>query len=208
MQSFSLLLRRVRNILRGLVQRHAHVSVRRSLWDSEFSKGRWTGLEDTRGDCIYPYLVKYAAGGRILDLGCGSGNTGNELDDAGYCQYVGVDISVNAIEKARRRSGETGRVAKNQYISSDILTFSTDQLFEVILFRDSLYYVPLSRIRPLLERYSRNLSRSGVFVVRIAFGDQAYQSVSKAIEQDFHIVEKVIFDRPSALILVFRRGTR
>src|ERR1700674_5764890 len=91
------LAQRVRNVSRGLLQRYGTESMKRALWNSEFMGGRWNCLDDTSGDCVYPYVEKYARNGSILDLGCGSGNTGIELDVTAYQQYVGVDISDAAI---------------------------------------------------------------------------------------------------------------
>jgi len=79
-------------------------TLKKRLWDAEFEGGKWNFIDDTRGDCVYGYLEKYGRQGSILDLGCGQGNTANELVDSAYRTYVGVDISEAALEKGR--SGE------------------------------------------------------------------------------------------------------
>src|SRR5262245_18919549 len=102
--SFMYLVRKVRNIVRGFLQAYGTTKVKRHLWNTEFSRGRWDCLDRTPCDCIYPYIEKYANNGSILDLGCGSGSTGSELDAIIYRYFIGVDISDVAIEKARRRA--------------------------------------------------------------------------------------------------------
>jgi SAM-dependent methyltransferase len=196
--------RKVRNVLRRLVQGHGTVGMKRHLWNAEFARGRWDCLDTTPGDCIYPYVEQHANGGSILDLGCGSGSTGNELDATRYRHFVGVDISDVAVEKARRRTEASGRAGKNHYVQSDVLDYVPGRLFDVILFRDSIYYVPLPSIRTMLERYAKYLEERGVFIVRMADGSDAYGKVVDTIEAGFAVVEKYAFDQPKALVIVFR----
>jgi SAM-dependent methyltransferase len=142
---------KARNVLRGVLQAHGPRNIKQRLWDQEFDGGRWDCLDSTAGDCIYPYLEKYARGGRILDLGCGSGSTSNELAATAYGSYTGVDISEVALEKARKRSQANGRADRNQYFQSDIITYVPSRTFDVILFRDSIAYVPWGRITAVLN---------------------------------------------------------
>lgn len=192
------------NRLRGLLQAHGTSRVKRRLWDAEFSRGRWNCLDSTPGDCVYPFVERYGARGAILDLGCGSGTTGNELSATGYRHYTGVDISDVALEKARRRTAENGRAHHHEYVRSDISTYVPARQFDVVLFRDSIYYVPHRRIRSMLERYARHLDPGGVFIVRMANGAGKYRAIVDAIEDSFEVVEKRLFTRPDAIVLVFR----
>ena len=195
---------RLRDVVRGVVQAHGPQSVKRYLWNIEFSRGRWDSLERTPGDCIYPYVAKYANNGSILDLGCGSGSTGNELDAITYRHYIGVDISDVAIEKARRRTDENRRSDKTRYFSSDFLNYVPTQQFDVILFRDSIYYVSRGKIKPMLDRYSQYLNEGGVFIVRVSDGNDEYKGIVDTIEGNFKIVEQYLFDQPKAVVMVFQ----
>ena len=100
------------------------------------------------------YLERYAQGGSILDLGCGPGNTANELAAESYRTYLGVDISEAALEKGRRRSGKNGRGSKKSFVQGDFIGYQPAGQFDVILFRESMYHVPVPRIKPVLEHYS------------------------------------------------------
>jgi len=151
------LARKVRNFSRALLQVYAPRTIKRYLWNSEFSQGRWDCLASTTGDCVYPIVEKYAVHGTILDLGCGSGSTGNELDATAYREYVGVDISDVAIEKAREKTEQNRRAEKNRYLQSDIVDYVPTGQCDVILFRDSIYYVEVGRIKPMLDRYAGHL---------------------------------------------------
>src|SRR2546426_5878593 len=114
---------RTLSFMRGLLKSYGPSSVKKRLWDAEFSIGKWNFIDDTVGDCVYPYLEKYARKGNILDLGCGPGNTATELAPDAYGQYVGVDISEAALSKAAKRTQVSGRSNKNRFMQADFLSF-------------------------------------------------------------------------------------
>src|SRR5208282_1696992 len=164
MQILQAISQRGKNFIRGRVQKWGWAGLKGRLWDREFAEGRWDFIEKTAGDPVYQCVGNYCKHGRILDLGCGSGNTGCELDDNAYHDYTGVDISEVALATARQRSNELQRAGKNRYFQSDILSYAPDQTYDVILFRESIYYVPEGRIKGMLERYSNYLKPDGVFI--------------------------------------------
>ena len=155
-------------IFRGLMKRHGPASTKKALWDEEFSGGHWDFIDNTLGDCIYPHLERHARNGSILDLGCGPGNTANELAADKYRAYLGVDISETALIKARKRSQENGRGERNHFDQGDFMSYSPPKKFDVILFRESMYHVPVTKAKGMLNRYSKYLNDGGVFIVRMA----------------------------------------
>ena len=199
-------MRRARNGLRGLLQAYGTPNMKKALWNAEFSRGGWDCLDATPGDCVYPYVEKYAAGGTILDLGCGSGSTANELNISAYTNYVGVDISDVAIAKAIKKTEENGRSLKNRFFQSDFFGYESGEKYNVILFRDSIYYMPVGKILPMLKRYSQHMSDIGVFIVRLwgGGGSQKDQFILDAIEHNFTVVEKILSEKPQAAVIVFR----
>ncbi len=199
------LAQRLRNRIRALLQSYGNRRIKRYLWNAEFSKGQWNCLDGTTGDYLYPYLEKYTNQGSILDLGCGSGSTGNELGTASYGEYVGVDISDVAIGKAKKRTEENGRAAKNSYFQSEIASYVPAQQFDVILLRDSIYYLPPAKIKMVLDRYSNFLKHRGVFVVRMWGGSDKYKNIVDIIETNFEVVDKGVSGQPETLIIVFRQ---
>lgn len=195
---------RVRNKVRGILLARGPQRIKRSLWNAEFAKGRWAQLEQTHGDCVYPCLEQYGREGSILDLGCGSGNTGIELPAGTYRDYTGVDISDVAIDRAAKKAEEDGRSHKNRYIQSEIFSYEPAQQFNVILFRDSIYYVPGSKHKEMLDRYSKFLNRGGVFIVRLWTGNGKYRDIVSFLEGNFEIVEKKVTGPSDTVVLVFR----
>src|SRR5262249_53045963 len=176
-------------ILRGMKQRWGSPAAKRVLWNKEFAQGRWDHINDTSGDVIYAYIEKYSKNGSILDLGCGSGNTGCEVRIDAYRNYTGVDISDVAIERATRRSQALGRSDKNRYYQSDIMAYRPTQKYDVILFRESIYYIPRRGIKETLDRYCQFLKEEGVFVIRCSVTQQG-EDILGSIGSEYRTVEK------------------
>ena len=194
---------KARNFIRGRIQQWGSSSQKRKLWDDEFAAGKWDFIENTSGDPIYSFIEKYCRSGSLLDLGCGSGNTGCELSSRAYADYMGVDISQVALDKASQRSVALKRGEINRYAQSDIVTYAPDRQFDVILFRECIYYIPEGKIPAMLNRYARYLKTGGVFIIR--WHDSASeQKLTGLIGSAFTIIEKNIHGPTDPVIVVFR----
>lgn len=184
------LITKARNSLRGLVQAYGPKPAKRLLWNREFSTGKWDFLDKTGDRSMQSKIEKHADNGHILDLGCGSGTTGIDLNPDRYISYTGVDISDVAIKRAKSRARQSGRQERNQYLEADIFTYVPNQLCDLILFGDSIYYIPHSQIRGLLKRYSEYLANRGVFLVRIHDVSGKHKRILEIIEEEYQVVEK------------------
>jgi SAM-dependent methyltransferase len=204
--------RRALTFVQGFLTSYGPSSIKKLLWDRDFSGGKWDFIDNTVGDCVYPFLEKYAQNGDILDLGCGPGNTANELAATVYKSYVGVDISEAALAKAVKRTQENGRADKNSFVCSDFLGYTPTQEFDIILFRESMYHVPYGQVLKILEKYSKYLKQSGVFIVRLYAGDKKIGKIKyrvtrkiNLITREFNIVESCQYETPGTpTVLVFR----
>ena len=200
---------------RGFIASYGPSSVKKRIWDTEFSGTKWDFIDNTAGDCVYPYLEKYAHNGNILDLGCGPGNTANELAADVYQTYIGVDISEAALAKAVRRTEKNGRASKNSFVNCDFLDYNPTLEFDIILFRESMYHVPYGQVLRILKKFSKNLKGTGVFIVRLYAGDQRPGVIKTRvtakmdlIKREFDIVESRQFDLPALPnVMVFRPVT-
>jgi SAM-dependent methyltransferase len=195
--------------MRGALASYGPSLIKKTIWDIEYSNGKWNFNDDTADDCLYPYLEDYAKKGSILDLGCGSGNTANELSSSAYASYVGVDISETALEKARRRSEENGHEQKTRFLRGDFLKYEPQQRFDVILFRESLYHVPMGSVTATLDRYARYLEEGGVFIVRIATIENGKdksrpRAMLREIERGFEVLKQGRYGPQGATVVVFR----
>lgn len=202
---------RAMNSISGLLKRHGPSALKKALWDREFVSDHWDFIDRTVGDCVYAYLERHANRGSVLDLGCGPGNTATELASDAYQLYVGVDISEAALDKARRRSAECGRSDRNQFIQADFVEYAPTRTFDIILFRESLYHVPVRRITSALDRYSQYLSPGGVFIVRLktqGSRDQREKTRPKAIlniiARQFDVLEQGRHGDLGSTVVVFR----
>jgi SAM-dependent methyltransferase len=147
-------------------------------------------------------------------MGCGSGNTANEMAETSYQSYLGVDISEEALAKAAKRSKENGRQDRNRFECADIMHYVPTGQFNVILFRESMYHVPINKIKATLDRYAAFLKDNGVLIVRLFASNRAVaQSEDKPrpaamlrlMESEFDVVERGQYDaipgRPTVLVL-------
>ncbi len=196
---------KARNVLRAVKQKWGSSAAKRHLWDEEYGTGRWDHCDHSPGARVYDYIEKYAREGDILDLGCGSGNTAAEIDGDQYRSYTGIDISEIALKKARARSQELGRSAKNQFLQSDIISVTPATKYDVILFRESIYYVPSRRIKAVLDHYKKYLTDKGVVIVNV--GEHATKNarlILEVIVENYQVVEKYAPAGEREFIAVFR----
>jgi SAM-dependent methyltransferase len=197
---------------RGFLLSYGPTRFKRALWNKEFSSDKWDFIDNTSSDCVYLHLGRYACGGDILDLGCGPGNTANELAENLYTSYCGIDISESALAKATKRTNENGRAAKNSFTSSDFLGYIPKKNFDVILFRESMYHVPYGTVLELLGKYSKYLKGNGVFIVRLYAKDfktgkikHRVKNKMDLIKSNFETVEETQYEQPGCpTVLVFR----
>jgi len=181
--------------IRGALMAYGPTFLKKSFWDQEYSTTKWSFNDNTLDDGVYPFLEKWARKGSILDLGCGSGNTSNELADSAYRSYLGVDISEQALAKARKWTEENGRTSKNKFVRGDLLAYVPAQQFDVILLRESMYHVPLGKVKKVLDHYARYLMADGVIIVRMCAVQNGsprprIAEMFRIIEVDFDVVDK------------------
>lgn len=200
----TMLIRKVRDRSRDRLQTHGTAKAKQRLWDAEFTNGRWDCLDTTADDFVYSRIETTAKGGSVLDLGCGAGSTASELNEEAYRQYVGVDVSQVAIDKAQRRIDGKGLAHKCGFVRGDIATYKPTEQYDAILFRDSLYYIKRSQFKAVLMRYSRWLKQDGCFIVRIWDGKGKLKEIVDTIRQGFDVTDEEWHQKSHAVVLVFR----
>ena len=145
----------------------------REWWESDYEQG---GLARTEGDVELPrhllvagLIRRYAPGGAVLDIGCGSGGLIAPLRDAfgGVpCRYVGLDLSTRALdiaaERARTEIGERDGFTV-ELVQGSFDEFEPGAAFDAVVFSESLYYAPDPR--RTVRRYLGALSAGGIVVV-------------------------------------------
>ena len=118
-----------------------------------------------------------------------------------------LNLSANtvAVHRAIERSEECGRSSKNTYVQGDIESYSPDQKYDVILFRESIYYLALGTTQAALDRYRRYLADdNGVFIVNMSrLGSKHFGEIARLLEANYLCVEKSTPDHDT-YVLVFR----
>jgi 2-polyprenyl-3-methyl-5-hydroxy-6-metoxy-1,4-benzoquinol methylase len=198
------LARRAQNMVRALLQKYGSEAAKKRLWDSEYVTGRWNCLDTTGDQSVHLLVEKYADKGGILDLGCGTGTIGVALNREAYGFYTGLDVSDVAIEKAKQRAQDNGYVDRNEYCRSDILSFEPARKYKVILYGDSIYYIPQGKIPSMLERYSAFLAENGVFIARLFEASGKRLEIIDMIETRFHVLESHLDPQTRAYLVAFR----
>lgn len=144
----------------------------REWWESDYEQG---GLARTEGDVELPrhllvagLIRRYAPGGAILDIGCGSGGLIAPLHDSFggmTSSYVGLDLSTRALDMAAERARD---IPESDRFSFELVQGSFDEYeprasFDAIVFSESLYYAPDPR--RTVERFLGALREGGIVVV-------------------------------------------
>jgi 2-polyprenyl-3-methyl-5-hydroxy-6-metoxy-1,4-benzoquinol methylase len=156
-------------------------------WDAQFSDGQWDYMrkEEARYEAIVDGIVRFGAGGSILDVGCGEGILFQHVQASNrpYQRYVGVDISEVAIAKLAHLND-----ARHQFSQGNGDTYEPAALFDVIVFNESLYYLeePLLALR----RYSTALTSGGVILVSTYTASRRALSILRDARRQFTVVEE------------------
>ncbi len=150
-----------------------------SVWNQQYQDGRWDLLAESDESVRYAVLDGLARARKprasILDVGCGEGLLQRRL--TGYQRYLGIDVSEVAISRAREREDP-----RTRFIAADAARFSPEQLFDVIIFNESLYYFanPLA----VLEHYRQFLESGGVFLISM-FCTRRSGAIARLLERRY-----------------------
>lgn len=130
--------------------------------DSEhrYASGGWDYQRDIvethRYSIIHGWIDYYMPGDRkVLDVGCGEGILQKRM---AYTKYVGVDMNAEAIRLAQSRENDN-----TKFVCCPAEQFEPKEKFDVIIFNESLYYMP----QPLtiVEKYREFLSTDGIMII-------------------------------------------
>jgi 2-polyprenyl-6-hydroxyphenyl methylase/3-demethylubiquinone-9 3-methyltransferase len=150
---------------------------------------------------VYIYIRKYSKCGSILDLGCGSGATCLEMDENVFSTYTGVDISQAAVDSANLKCKGTTKEYKAHFVLGELESFEPDGKYDLILFRESIYYLPKLRIVPTIQRYLKCLASGGYIIVRL-HDRIKYKYIIQMIDKNFMVVDRYEPTDPPAIIVV------
>jgi SAM-dependent methyltransferase len=114
------------------------------------------------GKLYEPFLEHIPTGGRILDLGCGSGRDTKFFSDQSY-EVVAIDASINMVEATQRIAD-----ADVQQLRFDEMDFVDE--FDGIWACASLLHIPETELKNILEKCLQALRSSGTIFASFKYG--------------------------------------
>jgi len=127
-------------------------------------------------------LVEPVPGGRVVDLGCGTGELTADLHrQSGAAETLGIDSSANMLDQARQYAGDGLR-----FEQGDLSSWSSSQPVDIVVANASLQWVPDHPA--LLARLRAQLSSNGQIAVQVpANFDHPTHTVADRIGQTFGV---------------------
>ncbi len=156
-----------------------------AAFDEEYRSGRWDHFIGPSEQARYEMLVKliqsHHPSPSLLDVGCGSGRLAAMLDPGRISEYVGLDISVEGLKRARALN-----LPHAVFASGDFETWRPSKSYDAIIFNESIGYArhPASTA----AAFSRYLKPAGVLIISY-FRSGNYGPIWKSLDNRFIIIE-------------------
>ena len=191
---------------RAIVKRWGPTWLKSMVWHQEFKRGQFLhDLKSIGRSRICNDIERYSNNGDILDLGCSDGHVGLGLELEKYNKYIGVDISEIGIREAFEKCRLSGkeRSEKNSFHVGDISKYTPSSKFNVIMFKDSLYYINRLNIIKVLKRNQQYLMPNGVFIVEMD-NIRRHEWIRDLIRTNFTVIEDNEETVKDFMVLIFR----
>lgn len=156
--------------------------------------------KDYRGEAIQvnKILREYGvrAGGRLLDIGCGSGKHDIELARLGY-SITGIDQSESMIGCARKRLSQNGWNGGVEFVRCDVRKFNIDDNFDaaISLFHVVSYINSNDDLITAFKSIRKCLDRGAIFLFSTWYGAGVLTDLPtirlKEIENDDIVVKRI-----------------
>ncbi len=143
----------------------------------------------------YRFAVRYAPGKRVLDIACGEGYGSSALLKAGALSLIGVDVSPETCEHARRKYGVDARVGDAQDIPLP------DDSVDLVVSFETIEHIP--EPARFIDECARVLAPGGIFVVSTPNRD-IYRELTPAGSNPYHCSEMDLREFESFLKPRFR----
>lgn len=113
----------------------------------------------------YKTAASYVSGKKVLDIACGSGYGSRILKLAGATSVVGVDVSLQTIEYAKKNYQENDI----EFICADAEQFEWPERFDIVTSFETIEH--LYHPEKFLERIHNLLIPDGVFLLSVPLGE-------------------------------------
>lgn len=123
--------------------------------------------------------VSYSiAGGKALDVGCGTGGRFIRLLENSHYSVTGIDVSEKMIELAARNH------PAHRFLHEDICIWEPNEKFDLVIAWDSIFHLPLAMQKPVLSKLCESLTSGGVLMY--SFGNASGEHTDQWHNEDFY----------------------
>ena len=157
-------------------------------WDNEWKQGQWNymekvAVERSRIAVIGGVFIQMFThvNASVLDIGCGEGSISDFLNNQQKSNYVGVDLSKEAIQQALKVRG-----SPMTFVHAAAHLYRPSSRFDAIVFSDVLYYVEYEKV---LRQYKGYLNDNGIVIISI------FHMSEKLMYEGIFIFARNIFDK-------------
>lgn len=160
--------------------------------EQQFKDGFWHFLDSTDEMANYMVAVGYVQhlakalrhAPRLLDIGCGHGNLAELLCGYPLMDYLGLDVSAEAIRQANSR-----RLKNAKFEVADVETWLPNEKFDFILSTGSICY--FKDPSAFLRQYSSALNEGGAFIISLwSYGHNS--AIWRNIEAHFKVLDSTL----------------
>lgn len=154
-------------------------------WDRQYREGALDFLDSIDELAHYAVIAGYVQvlfeAPAVLDIGCGHGRLVQLLAPLGFRRYVGIDLSREAIARARRTGPANAR-----FHVADFDQWRPTGRFSVIVFCESLNYA--KHPAAALLRYAHALEPGGAIIVSL-YRHPNHPRIWRNVERHFRVVD-------------------
>jgi len=163
---------------------------KRCAWNLKYG---WLGYPQLVApkDALEYLSAGLSENGALLELGCGRGSLIRGLRRNGWTgYYCGVDISNQAINDARKFED-----LRSSWVVSDFESFRHPSKWDAVAMIESIYYIRLGELPPVLRRIMGMLREHGVLLVRLHDPDKhaEYVGMIRQLYPEMNMVGNNLF---------------
>lgn len=131
----------------------------------------------------------------MLDLGCAGATLALQLGPE-FQTYWGIDISDVAISKARENLSRDKRntIKQHNLEVARVQDYKPQRQFDVIVFNEVLYYLPLKQVATTIRHYLRFVSPGGLIIVSLK-DDVISKLVQKVVLRELNYEDGVLYQQ-------------